>query len=107
MIDIDLIRRYIRTRYVVVERRPSSSYYSYVLHLIDLDRQEQIDCENYGDMSYWEQPNEEKSFDEAYNELLKRNNIDDKDITFISYSDDNVPFELWYELVAIIFKQSY
>lgn len=86
-------------RYIIVDRRVSDSYYSYILSLIDLEAEELIDSEIYGDMSYWGYSNEEKSYSKAYKELLERNNLTENDV--ITLTSEQIPDDLWIRIISI------
>ncbi|MEM4436892.1 MAG: hypothetical protein QXO22_08110 [Thermosphaera sp.] len=94
----------INKRYVVVEKRVSSSYYSYMLYLIDLEKQSVVDEERFGDMSYWNVPNEFRPFVTAYSELLKRNNLTPNDVKYVTAFSQGITDEEWEELMGIVFK---
>ena len=87
-------------KYVVVEKRVSSSYYAYKLYLIDTQKEKLIDEERFGDMSYWGVPNIFKPFTVAYSELLKRNSLTPDDVKYVTPS---VSDEEWEELMHIIY----
>jgi len=91
-------------KYVVVEKRVSSSYYAYKLYLIDLEKRELIDEERFGDMSYWSVPNEFRPFITAYNELLKRNNLTPNDVKYVTPFSISVSDEEWEKLMYIIYN---
>lgn len=90
-------------KYVVVEKRVSSSYYAYKLYLIDLEKRELIDEERFGDMSYWSVPNVFKPFTVAYSELLKRNSLTPDDVKYVTQFSTSVTDEEWEELMHIIY----
>ncbi|MEM4436142.1 MAG: hypothetical protein QXO22_04185 [Thermosphaera sp.] len=62
-------------RYYIIDERVSNSYYSYVLKLFDAEAGKEVDAEIYGDLSYWGYANEQKTYDEALEQLLERNNL--------------------------------
>lgn len=86
-------------RFIVVDERVSDSYYSYTLSLIDLEAEELIDSEIYGDLQYWGYSNEEKSYSKAYKELLERNNLTENDV--ITLTPEEIPDDLWIRIISI------
>lgn len=78
-------------RFVIVDRRVSDGYHSYIMYLIDTYSKLVIDEERYGDLGFWGYTNETKTYDEALRELLFRNSLSQDDIEIIY---DDIPNDI-------------